>query len=145
MERDGKLDGLSKLPIATCLERESGPGGVWRSRRSHDFSSFNRSSSTNIADDIGTNMYEALWTNGAKKNFEFFDYTYQDHFNQSLPVYLPRAYVLDYILQRVKNNNPYFFNSAKFNTEVQHVKYNEALTKFEVEIQDLHSHVESTM
>jgi len=143
MEEEGDLDGLSKLPIVTCIERESEPGGVWKSKRKQRLSIFEKNNTDD--DDSGTNMYEALWTNGPKELFEFFDYTFQDYFNQSLPVFLPRKFVLDYILERVQHNNPNFFSSAKFNTEVQNVQYNEATTKFEVDIRYLPSDVQSTM
>lgn len=51
LEKEGDTDGINKLPVVTCYEKASGPGGVWRSDRR----------------DGETNMYEALWTNGPKE------------------------------------------------------------------------------
>ena len=56
LEEEGNVEGLAALPVVTCFERSSGPGGVWRSDR---FS----------GDAKSTNMYEALWTNGPKEAY----------------------------------------------------------------------------
>jgi len=140
MEEEGDLNGLSKLPIATCFDRASGPGGVWRSQRSFGGETDN---TTRVE---GTTMYEALWTNGPKELIEFFDYTHEDHFkNSSLPPYLPRQIVLDYILARVQRNEPDFFSqAAKFDTNVEFVQFNEELKKFEVTVTDITLQQKST-
>ena len=57
LEREGDADALAALPVVTCFERSSGPGGVWRSDR------FKGAKGAAVA----TNMYEALWTNGPKE------------------------------------------------------------------------------
>lgn len=71
------------------------------------------------------NMYSALWTNGPKEHFEFPDYNFVDHFGKaSMPTYLPRKYVLDYILGRCTNKCPNFFEKYfSFRTSVVNVKY----------------------
>mmetsp|Transcript_11550 Transcript_11550/g.27133 ORF Transcript_11550/g.27133 Transcript_11550/m.27133 type:complete len:695 (-) Transcript_11550:106-2190(-) len=71
------------------------------------------------------NMYSALWTNGDKESFEFSDYTFRDHFGDvRMPTYLPRKYVLDYILRRCTRNCPRFFDKYfSFQTSVVNVKY----------------------
>jgi len=141
MEDEGDLNGLSKLPIATCFDRASGPGGVWRSQRSHSLSG-DETDDTRVE---GTTMYEALWTNGPKELIEFFDYTHEDHFkNSSLPPYLPRQLVLDYILARVQRNEPEFFSQAKFDTNVEFVKFNDELKIFEVTVNDITLQQKST-
>jgi len=132
MEEVGDVLGLSKLPTATCFERSSNPGGVWRAQRDHSHSMDNLNSISSGS----TSMYEALWTNGPKEMFEFFDYTFLDHFNQSLPAFLPRQLVLDYFLKRIQHNEPNFFSNAKFNTEVEFVQFNKSMNKFEVTIYD---------
>ena len=48
LEEEGNDAAIEALPQVTCFERASSPGGVWRADRSAS----------------GTNMYEALWTNG---------------------------------------------------------------------------------
>ena len=59
LEAEGDTEGLATLPVVTCFERSSGPGGVWRSDRFRD----------DTGDAQSTNMYEALWTNGPKEEY----------------------------------------------------------------------------
>mmetsp|Transcript_31103 Transcript_31103/g.47193 ORF Transcript_31103/g.47193 Transcript_31103/m.47193 type:complete len:636 (+) Transcript_31103:60-1967(+) len=122
MEEKGDLEGLASLPIVTCFERASVPGGVWRAK----------STDGNPEQTDTTNMYEALWTNGPKEDIEFPDYTYDDHFHQPLPVYMPRQPLLDYMLCRVTRNCPHFFDAVRFNTNVTSVKWDEEKSKFVV-------------
>jgi len=141
MEDKGDFDSISNLPIATCFERSSEPGGVWRAQTDHS----NPGDENNSAHIESTNMYDALWTNGPKELFEFFDYTHEDHFNQSVPAFLPREFVLEYILARVQRNEPNFFTDARFNTQVEYVKFNKPMNKFEVTVNDLTLHQESIL
>ena len=67
---------------------------------------------------------------------EFFDHTYQEHFGCSLPMYLPRACVLEYLLARCTKNNPHFFDDVKFNTSVESVKRDTKLDKFIIKLSD---------
>lgn len=69
-----------------------------------------------------TQMYEALWINGNKEVQEFFDYTFDDHFKRPMPVYLPRAQVLDYVMSRV-TRKANIFDDVHFNTAVVSVDY----------------------
>jgi cation diffusion facilitator CzcD-associated flavoprotein CzcO len=80
--------------------------------------------------DSTTSMYEALWTNGPNQFIEYPDYTLQEHFKQALPIYLPRAPLLEYMMARVTKNNPNFFQNVKFNTNVNNVSYDEVQKKF---------------
>ena len=82
-----------------------------------------------------TNMYEALWCNGAKEVMEFYDYTFEDHFGKgvNLPIYLPRHAVLDYLLTRVTRQCPNFFETyATFETRVDKVTFDSTTKKFTV-------------
>eukprot|EP00547_Thalassionema_nitzschioides_P013990 CAMPEP_0194236738 /NCGR_PEP_ID=MMETSP0158-20130606/3929_1 /TAXON_ID=33649 /ORGANISM="Thalassionema nitzschioides, Strain L26-B" /LENGTH=657 /DNA_ID=CAMNT_0038970575 /DNA_START=23 /DNA_END=1996 /DNA_ORIENTATION=- len=79
-----------------------------------------------------TNMYEALWTNGPSPAIEFFDYSFQEHFQKPVPLFLPRRQVLDYLLARYTKNNPSFFDDVQFNTTVEHVMYDETIQKFKI-------------
>jgi thioredoxin reductase len=108
------------LPIVTCFESSSSPGGVWKSDRNGGT----------------TNMYEALWTNGPHFAMEFFDHTYDEHFGCALPMYLPRKLVLEYLLARVTKNDNKFFDQVKFNTTVQSVKYDDEMSKFVIQTLD---------
>mmetsp|Transcript_26047 Transcript_26047/g.55997 ORF Transcript_26047/g.55997 Transcript_26047/m.55997 type:complete len:628 (+) Transcript_26047:172-2055(+) len=125
LEEEGNVEALVALPTVTCFERAPGPGGVWRSDR------FKGDNSDGAKP---TNMYEALWTNGPKEAMEFFDHTYDEHFGQALPTFLPRDCVLEYILKRCTKNNPNFFDDVEFNTSVESVKYDEELSKFSIKL-----------
>jgi len=156
---EGNLEGLAKLPIITCFERSASPGGVWRSndkdepiteavvdavseedQTDEDQSlTSNDSSSDVIVDRAGTSstkMYEALWTNGPKEMIEYFDYTFEEHFQRDLPVFMRRNDLLDYMIARVTRKNPSFFDSVKFHTSVLNVIYADQMEKFEVTIED---------
>lgn len=84
--------------------------------------------------DVSGNMYEALWTNGAKERIEFCDYTYEDHFGKDtpLPTYMPRQPLLEYMVARVTRHNPTFFDDVRFETTVLNVTYDEDTAKFTV-------------
>ncbi len=123
---------LSTLPLVTCFERGASPGGVWRAKRQNyendptdDDVAAHRKDSSSV--DALTNMYEALWTNGPKEGIEFFDYTFDDHFERQLPVYIPRQAVLKYITSRVTKNCPNFFEQyVQFHTSVESVTFSNA-------------------
>lgn len=90
-----------------------------------------------ISNDIHpTSMYTSLWMNASKELIEFHDYTYQEHFSQSLPLFLNRRQVLDYITTRVTRNNPDFWKFVRFDTEVEFVHYDQELKKFQVTVKD---------
>ena len=75
---------LQDLDI-TCFEMKSMPGGIWRApsnRRDH--------------------VYEELWTNGVAHNYEFQDYTFDEHFKGRPPtIFLPLRDVNKYLFGRV--------------------------------------------
>lgn len=125
MNQAGDIDALERLPLVTCYERSSVPGGVWNTKRSHI------DNSETVIEKC-TNMYEALWTNAPKELMEFSDYTFDKHFGMPTPTYLPRQVVLEYILSRVKSCNPNIFDDVKFNTTVICVSYDEDSSKFVV-------------
>ena len=124
-------EALRRLPIVTVYERSSSPGGVWRSDRN------NNNNNSNTTENF-TNMYEGLWINGHKEGIEFFDYTFEDHFQEPQPVFLPRQRVLEYMMARVAKHGDIFFNNdtVHFDTTVQWVEYKDAIRKFEITTQD---------
>ena len=109
---------LAVLPVVDCYEKSSSPGGVWRSASASSGSP-------------STPMYEALWTNGNKEMHEFFDYTFDKHFQRPMPVYLPSAHVLDYMIRRV-TQKANIFDDVLFNTTVISVEYNSERKEFDV-------------
>ena len=125
------------LPTITCYERANSCGGVWRSQRSFYDESFDEKKHSDVPRDEQShpNMYEALWTNGAKEGIEFFDHTYDEHFGHALPVYMPRRALLDYMVKRVTKHCPDFFEKyVHFNTAVQSVVWKEDIHKFQVTV-----------
>lgn len=144
LEQLGDMEGLSRLPRVTVIERASTHGGVWR-QWGKDFiteqkqkyeESQSISSSTTLNDDdaeVKKNkpMYEGMWVNGAKELAEFGDYTFDDHFGCALPPYIQRGAILEYIEARVTNDCPDFFNRyVTYNTEVDNVKYDDSTEVF---------------
>mmetsp|Transcript_5423 Transcript_5423/g.7846 ORF Transcript_5423/g.7846 Transcript_5423/m.7846 type:complete len:583 (+) Transcript_5423:136-1884(+) len=138
----GDTDAIANLPEVTVFERAGSPGGVWRANRNiseepvsaHEEKKENELEEENES----TQMYEALWTNGPKEGVEFFDYTYDDHFGKSLPVYMPRQALLEYMSARVTRNCPEFFEKyVTFNTNVSRVVFNDDTQNFTVTIEHL--------
>lgn len=134
----GDTAGLANLPKVTVFERANSPGGVWRSDRniSGEPVLAHNEEKKEIEPEEGnenTQMYEALWTNGPKEGVEFFDYTYDDHFGERLPVYMPRQALLDYMSARVTRKCPEFFEKyVNFNTNVSRVVFNDDAQNFTV-------------
>jgi len=125
---DGRdLKTLVRLPMVTCFERSSSPGGVWRSCDENEKIVSN--GTTDSTSNSSTNMYEGLWINCHKEAMEFEDYTFNDHFKGPLPVYLPRKQVLEYMLARATSQED-IFQSVNFNTTVQSVTFDEQTNEF---------------
>ena len=127
LQEDGDEEGVAALPLVTAFERASAPGGVWRSSRSSAADASNNDDTAATA--TNTNMYEGLWINGPSQAMEFADYTYADHFQRAMPIYIPRKSVLEYILARVTSKED-IFQHVKFETTVLYVSFDEALGKF---------------
>ena len=122
-EEAGDLRGLMALPKVTVFEKAAEPGGVWRSNRKTD----------ELEDDYDSpNMYEGLWINGPKYLFEYFDYTFEEHFKEPQPVFLPRKQVLEYVLARVTQHED-IFQHVNFNTEVESLTYDHQMEQFVIE------------
>mmetsp|Transcript_36073 Transcript_36073/g.78997 ORF Transcript_36073/g.78997 Transcript_36073/m.78997 type:complete len:647 (+) Transcript_36073:92-2032(+) len=133
--RELKAAGLhekaAQLPVATCYDKASAPGGVWRPQRS--FQSGEDVLDEESSKEGSVEMYEALWTNAPKEGIEFWDYTFEDHYGVGipLPAFMPRGAVLDYMMARVTRNNLDLFEKhGVFGTEIEKVTYNEAPATF---------------
>jgi len=128
LEQEGNMEGLAALPEVTCFEKSLSPGGLWKIDRINDRNDDDEKQSGN--------MYEAMWTNGPKESFEFFDYTFDEHFGCAMPMFMPRQLILEYMLARCTKNNPNIFDNVKFNTSVRSVNFSEDLGKFVVQTAD---------
>jgi hypothetical protein len=119
LEEAGDVEGLEKLPIVTVMERSWGPGGVWCPRNPNCDSG-----------DVGANMYEGLWINANKELFEFYDYTFDEHFGRATPGFIPRKHVLEYMMGRITKHNPFILDDVEFGTSVESVEWNEESQEF---------------
>jgi trimethylamine monooxygenase len=83
-------------------------------------------------------MYDNLWTNGASHLIEYSDYTFDEHFQRPVTVYMKRKDLLNYIIGRVTKNCPEFFEKyVRFNTEITLVAFNESTQMFDIDLKDL--------
>jgi len=142
---------LCKLPRVTCYERSAHPGGIWVSSKEGEqgsaaSSSYCESASSNDKDEVEEGilprMYSSLWSIIPKEMTEFSDYTYSQHFGgKSVPVFLPRKDLLQYITSRATSVDPDIFNGTseqqtqqlhqiKFRTEVLSVDYDAVINQF---------------
>mmetsp|Transcript_18887 Transcript_18887/g.21061 ORF Transcript_18887/g.21061 Transcript_18887/m.21061 type:complete len:628 (+) Transcript_18887:44-1927(+) len=128
MTRKKRGDDVNNLlPFVTCFERASEPGGCWRGVNSDA-----RDEPQNLAC-----WYNDVWSNVAKECFEFADYTYHDHFGQSVPTFLPRKDLFQYFKQRTLSQDAALLDKGKhelheirFGTIVVNVSYNETCKVF---------------
>jgi cation diffusion facilitator CzcD-associated flavoprotein CzcO len=133
LEAANDVEGLAKLPIVTVFEKASVPGGVWRSPSETKASGASSSSSSSPSLQTGlTNMYEGLWANANKELHEMADYTYQDHYGEPVPAYLPRKEILNYLMKRVTRNDETIFQNVQFNTAVKWVEWDSEQNVFHI-------------
>jgi len=114
---------FNALPEIICFEQASGPGGIWRNVAGGDKARNTRGN--RIA------MYEDLWLNGPKEVMEYFDYSFDEHFQRQTPPYIPRQDVLEYVLKRNSRNGA--LDSALYNHTVLEVTYKSASGDFLIE------------
>jgi len=123
LKEAGDIRGLTSLPKVTVFEKAAEPGGVWRTNRKNDGME---------GDNDSPNMYDGLWINAPKYSFEYYDYTFEDHFKEPQPLFLPRKQVLDYILARVTQHED-IFQHVNFKTEVESLTYDEKMKQFVIQ------------
>ncbi len=166
---EARGEDTSHFPIVKIFERAEGAGGVWRADRTHEDGSASPRSALDIDseekkdDDLKeehakkqrkfeaaevntkTNMYSGLWTNGPKECFEFYDYTFKEHWGDvRIPTHLPRKHIVDYLEGRVTKNCPDFFEKYfSFRTTVKNVTYLEDKKKFRVSTFDANTETEN--
>ena len=117
-------DVLAMLPRVTCFESSDKPGGIWRSQED------------TVDEAHQPNIYDDCWSNKPKELVEFFDYTFEEHFQgKEAPVYLPKTAMREYMLKRVHLADPNVFDAVKFSASVQSILYNSSTEKFEVQYQ----------
>jgi len=113
---------ISTLPRPTVFEKDSRCGGLWQSKSMVE------------TDDTSEGMYDGMWINAPKENFEFEEYTFDDHFGRPMPSYITRSQVLGYLEGATKDAiDTYTSNgSIIFETEVSWIDFDESTNKFTV-------------
>lgn len=114
---EGDTEALKAMPDVTVYEKNAVAGGNWRPNTETE-----RSGSKD--------MFGGVWANSISHDSEFFDYTYDQHFEtKSVPVFMPRAHHFDYMMARVTSVED-IFQHVEFNTKVTWVEYNDKIAKF---------------
>lgn len=148
----GNNNNINKLSLlqVTCFEKAATPGGVWKAVATQP-------STTNDQHQHHHHnpIYQELWTNSIGYNMEFYDYSFDEHFDgKTIPMYLPRQDVNEYLLNRVTRHCPTFFQKYfEFGVEVVRVAWTrhpqqqqqqqqeqeETVSVFEVTIRNIHT------
>jgi len=123
-----KMEGKA-IPTVTCYERAFSVGGIWRNVPLDDPKC--RMEANQCL------MYEDLWCTTPKELMEYYDYTFDDHFQRATPTYLPREDILNYIIAR--NSVDGALDSVKLGRLVTNVNFNSTTNQFTVTIQNLMS------
>lgn len=117
----------NKIPEIKCFEKQDNWGGMWNYTW--------RTGVGKYGEPIHGSMYKYLWSNGPKECLEFADYTFLEHFGQSISSYPPREVLFDYIQGRIKQSNARKY--IQFNTVARWVDYIEEKKQFRVIFDDL--------
>lgn len=114
------------IPEIVCFEKQADWGGMWR---------YNWETCTDRnGEPVHGSMYRFLWINAPKEALEFGDYTFDDHFKEPIPSYVPRAVLKDYVTSRVEKNNVRQY--IRFNHAVRWVEYDSITEMFTVSVMD---------
>ncbi|CAF0816165.1 unnamed protein product [Adineta steineri] len=116
-----------EIPEIICYEKQSDLGGQWNYTWRTGLDEYN--------EHVHSSMYFNLWTNLPKECAEYVDYSYDKHFGQSVPSYLPRNMFYDYIRGYAQQNNVCQY--IQFNKSIQWINYLEEKNKFNVLVKDL--------
>jgi len=111
-----------EIPEITFFEKQDTFGGLWN---------YNwRTGVDSNGEPIHNTMYQGLYINAPKENYEYPYYTFMDHWGKATPSYPPRLAMRGYIEARFqKFGDP---SLIQFNTVVQNVHYDETTEKFTV-------------
>lgn len=83
-----------EIPEIVCYEKQEDWGGMWR---------YNWETCTDRnGEPVHGSMYRFLWINAPKEALEFGDYTFDEHFKEPIPSYVPRAVLKEYVISRVE-------------------------------------------
>ena len=108
--QSAKAKGL-QVPEIVCFEKQNDWGGLWNYTW--------RTGVDQHGEPVHGSMYRYLWSNGPKEALEFADYSFDEHFQQPIASYPPRAVLWDYIQGRVEKAE--VRDQVRFNTAVKQV------------------------
>ncbi|MCS3557076.1 MULTISPECIES: NAD(P)-binding domain-containing protein [unclassified Sphingobacterium] len=110
------------IPEIKCYEKQDNWGGMWNFTW--------RTGVGKYGEPLHGSMYKYLWSNGPKECLEFADYTFTEHFGQTISSYPPREVLFDYIQGRINQSNARDY--IQFNTVARWVDYIEDKKQFRV-------------
>ncbi|WP_240775965.1 NAD(P)-binding domain-containing protein [Nitrincola schmidtii] len=122
------------IPELVCYEKQADWGGLWNYTW--------RTGLDKNGEPVHGSMYRYLWSNGPKECLEFADYTFDEHFDQPIASYPPRAVLWDYIKGRVEKADVRQY--IRFNTPVRQISFSEQSRQFTVTAHDHVSEVTSS-
>ncbi|TVQ70305.1 MAG: NAD(P)/FAD-dependent oxidoreductase [Oceanospirillales bacterium] len=122
------------IPELVCYEKQADWGGLWNYTW--------RTGLDKNGEPVHGSMYRYLWSNGPKECLEFADYTFDEHFDQPIASYPPRAVLWDYIKGRVEKADVRQY--IRFNTPVRQISFSEQSRQFTVTAHDHDSEVTSS-
>jgi len=107
-----------------CYEKHATFGGLWNL-------------SWRVGTELGgevvhSSMYQHLWTNAPKEALEFYDHPFNEHFDVTVPSYLPRVMILDYMKARMMKHGD-LNKFIKYDTKVTNVTFDEEKKTFLVQ------------
>lgn len=115
------------IPEIKCYEKQDNWGGMWNFTW--------RTGVGKYGEPLHGSMYKYLWSNGPKECLEFADYTFTEHFGQTISSYPPREVLFDYIQGRINQSNAREY--IQFNTVARWVDYCEDKKQFRVVFDNL--------
>ena len=115
------------IPDIVCYEKQDNWGGLWNYSW--------RTGLDEYGEQVHSVVYPNLQTNNPKEIVEYPDYPFDEHFGKSIPSFLPRAVLLDYLEGRAKKADVRKW--IRFRTVVRRVTYDEGTGMFSVSAHDL--------
>lgn len=115
------------LPNATivCYEKQAQPGGLWNPSW--------QQGTDNFGEQIHSAQYKHLYKNAPSENYEYPDYSYEQHFGKAIGSYPPGFMFREYLLAR--HSDPEITEKIKLRHSIKRVRFSN--DKFEVTVKNL--------
>lgn len=129
-----ELAGVKNMPEIVCYEKQNDIGGMWNYTW--------RTGLDKNGEPVHGSMYRYLWSNGPKECLEFADYSFDEHFDRSIPSYPPREVLKDYIMGRIDKRA--IFKYIRFQSPARWITYDDNRQKFTVTVMNHKSDEQET-